>query len=125
MRNPPGNSASQHACPSHVTLSRDVSRVGKKLGLCTGTVGGVVSGEFAFPVRRRFIIAHIIFGPMLSIYDAHGFIKPFPSLAWCARSPTWFGTIEGEAGEAVTTALSSGEVDGPSILAVVCSKTLH
>lgn len=53
MRRPEGNSTRKQACPSQVARRAGVSRVGRKEGGWTGTVGGVVSGLLARPDRRR------------------------------------------------------------------------
>lgn len=97
MRKPDGNSIRKQAWPSHVARRVGVSRVGRNLGGWTGTVGGVVSGLFALPLKRRLVqffsinlktiqltstylsIAVSIWKKLRSRKDSHGFMNPFPS----------------------------------------------
>lgn len=100
-RRPPGNSTYWQAWPSHVTRRFGVSRVARKVGFRTGTVGGVVSGMFAFLVSLRlhyikfrllyqmammnayFTMAHPIAGPLKSRQLSQGLSKPLPFFRWC------------------------------------------
>lgn len=88
-----------------------VERVGRKVGLWTDTVGGVVSGLLDWPFILRLehsqsvipstfgnpgasymTIAFKILMPAISRQLSQGLVKPLPSLRWCLLSLASSGT---------------------------------
>ena len=93
------------------------------MGFCTGTVGGVVSGLFDFPVILLLIRAEMILHGVCVLQDGHGFSnRPFLTCHAFALVSSSSGRAPAVAGIEMVAAYSKAEVEVDAMVPNACCK---
>src|SRR5690242_14846229 len=91
------------------------------MGFCTGTVGGVVSGLFEFPVILLLIRAEMILHGVCVCQDGHGFSnRPFLACHAFALVRSSSGRAPAVAGMEMVAAYSKAVVEVDAIVPNAC-----